>query len=180
MKKYIPNILTISRLVLTPVFLWLAFLSRSPHAIGWAWLVFVIACITDWLDGLLARKFNVITDFGKIIDPLADKLIVLAALSVLTWREPFSLHWLIFAIIAFREVMVSVVREAMVKRLVILQADMFGKVKTVLQMVGIIAALGCQAIGWTPEWFITLVTVWFWMVVVVTILSGINYLRAIK
>jgi CDP-diacylglycerol--glycerol-3-phosphate 3-phosphatidyltransferase len=180
MKKYIPNALTILRLVLTPVFLWLAFVSQSENAIGWAWVAFVVASITDWLDGMLARKFKVISNFGKIIDPLADKLIVLAALAALTWKDPFRLPLAIFVIIAFREVAVSIMREVMVKRLIILSADVWGKLKTVLQMVGIVFSLGCWAAGYTPAWVITVSIWWFWMVAAATILSGINYIRAIK
>jgi len=180
MKKYIPNALTILRLVLTPVFLWLAFVSQSENAIAWAWVAFVVASITDWLDGMLARKFKVISDFGKIIDPLADKLIVLAALAALTWKDPFRLPWAIFAIIAFREVAVSVMREIMVKRLIILSADIWGKLKTVLQMVGIVFSLGCWAAGYTPAWVITVSVWWFWMVAAATVLSGFNYIRAIR
>jgi CDP-diacylglycerol--glycerol-3-phosphate 3-phosphatidyltransferase len=180
MKKYIPNALTILRLILTPVFLWLVFYSTSEHALAWAWVTFVVASITDWLDGMLARKFNVISDFGKIIDPLADKLIVLAALAALTWKDPFRLPWEIFAIIAFREAAVSIMREVMVKRLIILSADLWGKIKTVLQMVGIIFSLGCWAFGYIPPWVIQVSIYWFWMVAAATILSGLNYIRAIR
>jgi CDP-diacylglycerol--glycerol-3-phosphate 3-phosphatidyltransferase len=179
-KKYIPNALTILRLILTPVFLWLVFYAQFETAIIWAWITFVVASLTDWLDGMLARKFNVISDFGKIIDPLADKLIVLSALAALTWKDPIRLHWLIFVIIAFREVMVSVMREVLVKRLIILSADIWGKLKTVLQMVGIVFSLGCWAAGYTPAWVIQVSVIWFWMVAAATILSGLNYIKAIK
>jgi CDP-diacylglycerol---glycerol-3-phosphate 3-phosphatidyltransferase len=179
-RKYIPNALTILRLVLTPVFLWLAFLCTHENALHWAWIVFVIACITDWLDGFLARKFNVISDFGKIIDPLADKLIVLAALAALTWKDPIRLHWLVFAIIAFREALVSVLRKILVRRLIILSADIWGKIKTVMQMAGIIFSLGCMAISYTLAWVINASRIWFWIVVVATLLSGFNYIRAIR
>jgi len=90
--KYIPNALTIFRIALTPVFIFLAIVVQTQTALQWAWVVFVIAALTDWLDGLIARKHNIISNFGKIWDPLADKLIVLAALAALTWVSPFRLY----------------------------------------------------------------------------------------
>ena len=106
--KNIPNILTIGRILLIPVFLWLVF---ARDAIASALLVFVVAALTDWLDGWLARKWQVISDFGKIADPLADKLLVLSALAALTWLPPYRLWLPIFIVIALRELVITILRE---------------------------------------------------------------------
>jgi CDP-diacylglycerol--glycerol-3-phosphate 3-phosphatidyltransferase len=174
--KYIPNVLTVFRIILTPVFLYLAIWGQSSAALVWAVIIFVVAALTDWLDGAIARKYKIISNFGKIWDPLADKFIVLAALGVLTWRSPFRLHWLIFVIIAVREVLVTVLRESYARRNIIMPADKWGKLKTLMQMLGIIFCLVCWAVGWLPVVAVSGARVWFWLVALVTLYSGINYL----
>jgi len=177
MIKYIPNALTILRIILTPVFIIQAFYLQSTSALYWAWIVFVVAALTDWLDGMIARKHQVITDFGKMWDPLADKFIVLSALAALTWKAPYQLHQIIFFIILFREIAVTILREVYAKKQIILAADKWGKLKTVLQMVGIVVCLGLWAAGKTPVYVIVTAQFWFWLVALVTIMSGFNYLR---
>jgi CDP-diacylglycerol--glycerol-3-phosphate 3-phosphatidyltransferase len=176
--KYLPNTLTIFRMVLTPVFIWLAIYVHTTSALQAAWMVFVVAALTDWLDGSLARKYNVVSNFGKIWDPLADKFIVLSALAALVWKAPFALHWLIFVIISIREAAVTVLREVYARKQIVIPADQWGKLKTVLQMVGIVASLGLWAIGINNPKLNALIQGWFWLVMTVTVLSGINYLRA--
>lgn len=177
MIKYLPNALTILRIVLTPVFIALTFYFTSTSAILWALLVFVVAAITDWLDGMIARKHNIISNFGKIWDPLADKFIVISALAALTWKSPFNLHLAIFVIILFREIAVTIMREIYVRKHIIIAADKWGKLKTVLQMVGIILCLSFWAGGFYPANLISASQVWFWIVAVITVMSGLNYLR---
>lgn len=176
--RYLPNALTILRIVLTPVFIVLAFYIHTETALIWALIVFVVAALTDWLDGALARKYNVVSNFGKIWDPLADKFIVLSALAALVWKAPFHLHWLIFAIIFIREAAVTIMREVYAKKQIIIPADIWGKLKTVLQMVGIVVCLGLWAINFVPQVAVIGSQIWFWIVAAVTVLSGLNYLRA--
>lgn len=142
--KNIPNILTIGRILLIPVFLWLVFARGS---IASALLVFVAAALTDWLDGWLARKWQVISDFGKIADPLADKLLVLSALAALTWLPPYRLWLPIFIVIALRELVITILREIYKKRGIIVPADRLGKWKTFLQMLGIVLAFAAWALA---------------------------------
>ena len=79
MKKHIPNLLTLFRIVLVPFFIWFAFFTKfSGHFIV-ATTIFIIASITDYYDGMLARRFKVVTNFGKLMDPLADKILVISA-----------------------------------------------------------------------------------------------------
>lgn len=177
--RRIPNILTILRVLLIPVFIWLTFMSRIPHHLAWALLVFVVASFTDFLDGHLARKWNVISDFGKIADPLADKLLVLSALAALTWQaqSPYKLWVWIFVVIAIREVFITVLREVHKKKGFIMPADKLGKLKTVLQMAGIITAFALWA--WFPEKapeFRLAANLWFAAVALLTLYSGLNYL----
>ncbi|MCB5247251.1 MAG: CDP-diacylglycerol--glycerol-3-phosphate 3-phosphatidyltransferase [Candidatus Cloacimonetes bacterium] len=176
----LPNLLTLLRVLLIPLFLWLIFLSGVENRVAWALLVFAAASFTDWLDGFLARKWQVISDFGKIADPLADKLLVLAALAALTWLDPYRLFWLIFALIALREVLITVLREIRKKRGEIMPADKLGKLKTVLQMTGIILALAVWA--WWPDVAARPGTriaahAWFIAVTLLTWASGLNYLK---
>lgn len=173
--KHVPNILTILRIVLTPVFLWLAFGCKAPSALYWALAVFVIAALTDWLDGRIARKYNIISNFGKIWDPLADKMIVLAALAALTWKAPFRLPVVIFVIIAVREILVTMLREIYARRNIIMPADKLGKLKTMMQMVGIVACLLLWAVGYTPVHIIVGSYIWFYMAALITTVSGLNY-----
>ena len=177
MKKQIPNALTILRFLLVPVFLYFLYMSDSGALISL--IIFVIASLTDYVDGTLARKWNVVSDFGKIMDPLADKLLVLSALSALCWMPPFSFGSAIFLIIALRELGITVLREYYQKKGIVVAADNLGKLKTVMQMLGIIVALA--AWSFLPEISRGLhvgLYIWFWLVVAITVFSGINYLKA--
>ncbi len=181
--RNLPNLLTLLRVLLIPVFLWLVFASQVENRVAWALLVFAVASFTDWLDGWLARKWQVISDFGKIADPLADKLLVLSALAALTWLEPFRLCWLIFALIALREALITLMREVYRQRGIIVPADKLGKLKTVLQMTGIILAFALWA--WWPRLAALpgsriAAHVWFGAVTLLTLYSGINYLRPVQ
>ena len=130
----IPNILTCIRVCLIPVFV-LFYVFQIPDWYLWTAIVFVAASITDWLDGYLARKWNQVTVFGKFVDPIADKLLVLAALLILQdWGAvPF---WVVLILLA-REFIISGFRLVAVSKGVVIAADMSGKIKTVCQMVAI-------------------------------------------
>ncbi|WP_017579552.1 CDP-diacylglycerol--glycerol-3-phosphate 3-phosphatidyltransferase [Nocardiopsis valliformis] len=129
----IANILTMSRLVMVPVFVWFMFLT----GLGWelaAFSVFVIAAITDRVDGELARRHNLVTDFGKIADPIADKALTGAALIVLSVQG--ELWWWVTIAILLREWGITLLRIA-VLRYGVMPASSGGKLKTVLQIVAI-------------------------------------------
>mgnify|MGYP001361137662 CR=1 FL=1 len=180
MYKHIPNILTIIRFLLVPVFLYYVIINEAANHISIAFIVFVLASFTDYLDGMLARKYKVISDFGKIMDPLADKLLVLSALGCISWLHPYYLPKLIFFIILARELLVTILREIYQKKGIVLAADKLGKLKTVMQMAGIIFAYFCWAyLGTVSKAIITLVIAWFWLVVLITLISGINYIKVL-
>ncbi|MDD4309041.1 MAG: CDP-diacylglycerol--glycerol-3-phosphate 3-phosphatidyltransferase [Candidatus Cloacimonetes bacterium] len=180
MKRWIPNSLTVLRFLLVPVFLYYVFVSVDPQRVSVALLVFVIASFTDYLDGMLARRLNVVSDFGKIMDPLADKLLVLSALAGLCWLPPFYISKLVFFIILFRELLITILRELYHRKGIVVAADVFGKVKTVMQMTGIIAAFALWVfMAEIPSYIHLAVDIWFAIVAVVTLASGINYIKVI-
>lgn len=179
MRKYIPNALTILRILLVPLFLYALFILPEGMKALYALIFFVLASLTDYIDGTLARAWNVVSDFGKIMDPLADKLLVLSALAGLTWLPPFSLSPVIFIIILIREVGITILREVFQKRGIVVAADKLGKLKTVMQMGGIIFALACWAFLTDISPGLKLgVSLWFWLVALVTVISGLNYIKA--
>lgn len=178
MYKYIPNALTILRILLVPLFIWLLFFREMGSAPAWALSIFIFASITDYFDGFLARKWQVISDFGKIMDPLADKLLVLSALLGLTLLEPFRLHPAIFTLIFLRELVISILREIAKKRGLVIAAGIWGKLKTLMQMLGIISALAAPVFfSPLPAYLAVGIRLWFWLVLLITLFSGINYFK---
>lgn len=134
----VPNILTLARIAAVPVVVSLL-LFESKENCFWAAAVFSLAAITDWLDGYLARKWQIVTVLGKFLDPLADKLIVMAALIMLI---PFDRvpAWAVFVILA-REMLVTGLRSIAAAEGIIIAASDLGKYKTIFQMVAIVGLL---------------------------------------
>lgn len=183
MKKYIPNSLTIFRIVLVPVFIWFAFISTFSDRILWATIVFILASITDLLDGLLARKFDVVSNFGKIMDPLADKILVISALFALALPMIELINIYVVYIIIFRELAVSILRNQFIRKNIYLAANKWGKFKTLSQIIGIITALVYYSIltrlfPILNDYYLTIQIIFkisFWLIAFVTIISGISY-----
>ncbi len=179
MRKKIPNSLTIIRIILVPIFIWIIFSNKIPHNTFWATIVFIIASITDYLDGMLARRLKVISNFGKIMDPLADKILVVSALIAISVKMNY-ISIIVVIIIIIREIAVSLLRNYYIKKNIYIAANIWGKLKTILQMVGIIAALVYHSFisifGKSENTIIVSgFDIYFWLVAVVTILSGLNY-----
>jgi CDP-diacylglycerol--glycerol-3-phosphate 3-phosphatidyltransferase len=134
----LPNLLTFGRIVMIPLCLW--FLDQdTPRSGFWAGIVFTAAALTDVLDGYLARKLGVVSVLGKLLDPLADKLIVMACL---VWMVPMGRMpaWVVVVLVG-RELSVTGLRSVAASEGVIISAGAEGKTKTALQMIGIIALL---------------------------------------
>ncbi len=149
MKKFnLPNTLTIIRILLIPVLVVLFFVEFEGHRLA-AVLVYFVACITDFFDGYLARKNNLVTNFGKFIDPIADKMIIACSLIAICVTEPIvepaHVYTILIAVFAMliisRELMISVFRTVAADKKVVLAADMWGKIKTVVQMMALFALL---------------------------------------
>ena len=169
-----PNKLTIFRVLLVPVFMAFALAAST----GWPMLValgvFVLAAVTDLIDGKLARKYNQITDFGKFLDPLADKVLVVAALVVLS-RMGLASVWAVVLIIT-REFLVTSLRLVAAGGGTVIPANIWGKIKTNSQMYAILIALLFAGMGWTPLVGYVLI----WISAVFTAISGIQYLWAYR
>lgn len=130
----LPNVLTILRLILVPVFIVLMYLG-TIQARWWALLVFCVAAFTDHLDGRIARARGLVTDFGKIADPIADKALTLGAFLMLSVEHPAL--WLATLPIALRELGITWWRAELLKKGIVVAANSGGKLKTILQMLAI-------------------------------------------
>ena len=134
----LPNILTLSRIAAVPVVV-ILLVFESQQNCFWAAFVFTAASITDWLDGYLARKWGIVTILGKFLDPLADKLIVMAALIMLIPLDRVP-AWAVFVILA-RELIVSGIRSIASSEGIVIAASDLGKYKTIFQMIAIVGLL---------------------------------------
>jgi len=134
MNKNVPNILTISRIICTPIII-LLFLLPIPNGIGVfvALGIYIIGCFTDLLDGKIARKYNLITDFGKFMDQIADKFITTTAMILVLFSgfvTPYWLAVLIILIVVLRDILVSGIRMYAANLNIVIAADIFGKIKS--------------------------------------------------
>ena len=195
MKMNLPNKLTVLRLLLVPVILVVMLLPYSIVNNLIALVVFAGASITDYFDGKIARRDNLITDFGKFLDPLADKFMVIAAIFGIVCRcyaerndWMFWIFMTMLIVTIFRELAVASIRLiASTKANVVVAANMLGKIKTVAQIVCIILALvepvAHQLIGMaTPDFFFggfyALTYLTTIIAIVFTVWSGVNYITA--
>jgi len=131
MKFTIPNQLTILRVMLSPVFVYFFSFGSFEQRLTGA-VIFVLAALTDWYDGLIARKYGVITRFGQFADPLADKILVLSAFFLFAWLKFISL-WMVL-IISFRDIFMTLIRIYAIKKNMPVVTHSLGKWKTFLQM----------------------------------------------
>jgi CDP-diacylglycerol--glycerol-3-phosphate 3-phosphatidyltransferase len=162
----LPNVLTLLRILLVPVVV-VALLDATPNGSFLAAGVFALAALTDGVDGYLARSRQSITNFGKVMDPIADKLLIAAALISLVSLDRLA-AWVAMLVIA-REFAVSALRIAAGQLGVIISASPLGKLKTVVQVAAVFALIAVDDTGvW---WVQTLV----YLMVVVTALSGADY-----
>lgn len=151
----LPNKLSISRLVLTVPFVALCY-SGLPNAQSWALIVFGIASFTDYLDGEIARKRGLVTNFGKLFDPLADKILMASALTMLAIEKQIP-AWIVIAILA-REFFVTGIRQIAVSQGVVLAAEKLGKHKLFWQVITVLyfllkAASQEPMLAFTATWF---------------------------
>ena len=167
----LPNILTCVRVLLIPVFMVLAYQNNMPCDIA-ALIVYVVACLTDYVDGYLARKNNQVTNFGKFMDPVADKLLVMAAL--LIFIEDGTIPAWAVAIILGREFIVSALRMVAASEGLVIAANMWGKAKTMITMITLIFLL-CP-IGPILLGPVSLQDIMIWITVIVTAISGTTYI----
>lgn len=179
-KLNLPNKLTLIRMFLAPIYLALMLIEFPYHYIV-AFAVFAVASLTDMLDGKIARKNNLITVFGKLLDPLADKMLTTAALLAFM-REGWCSIWIVMIVLT-REFAVAGVRLIATAQGIVIPANYWGKAKTVSQMVFTIVIMLLAELDATFDifanagWF-TLARVsniMLWITAVLTVVSGITY-----
>jgi CDP-diacylglycerol--glycerol-3-phosphate 3-phosphatidyltransferase len=167
----LPNVLTVIRILLVPVLV-AALLVNTPHGSVIAAVVFAVAAVTDGLDGYIARSRQSITTFGKVMDPIADKLLIASALISLVSLERVD-AWVAMVIIA-REFAVSGLRIAAGAQGAVIPASWLGKVKTVTQVAAVLALIAASDAD--AAWVQALV----YLTVLVTVLSGIDYFLNVR
>lgn len=166
----LPNKLSLLRIILIPILVTLMYL---PGNVCWvlAIVVFAIAAFTDFLDGYIARKQQIVTDFGKFVDPVADKLLVLCAMIMLCYRQ-IMLSWVVCLILS-RELCVDGLRMIAVGKGKVIAAGKLGKLKTVSQIILVLWLMFTrQPVLGTSNYVGLVLTVW---VVVITLWSGVDY-----
>jgi CDP-diacylglycerol--glycerol-3-phosphate 3-phosphatidyltransferase len=164
----IPNVLTVARLFMVPVFGYLALAIEQTDSVQWmSAAVFLIAALTDLIDGVWARRYGLVTNFGKIADPIADKALIGTALVALSIQGDIA--WWVTGIIIFREVAITVLRFWVIKHGVI-PASRGGKVKTVSQIVAIVAFL-IPLGGWVD----TVAQMSLGVALALTVTTGVDY-----
>ena len=183
----LPNKLTILRIILVPFMMFFYLADFIPYGIGKlvALGIFIIASLTDMLDGNIARKHNLITNFGKFLDPIADKVLTSAVLFMIAIDKTIPAPWgvIIVTIIISREFIVAALRLIAASKGTVLAADMWGKVKTVMQM---IALPVCMVLAYLltcglliPAWLILTFKILSYttlgVATILTVISGANY-----
>lgn len=181
----LPNKLTLLRICLVPVFLICMYVPFPFHMVC-ALIVFAAASITDAVDGKIARKYHLITTFGKFADPLADKILVLAALAALADLPDSPVNGIVVTIIAAREFLVSGLRLVTAEKGVVVSAGIWGKLKTAFTMAAVVtlllwlAAAGsfpvAGAVGAAAVCRIGMIVL-VWISVLLTVISGGVYLK---
>lgn len=160
--------ITLIRVFFIPIFMVFMYLSGGQPGL-WMWLslgVFILASITDYIDGEIARKYNQVSDFGKFLDPLADKLLTIAAMTMFCEWGSFP-AWALMIVLT-REFAVTGLRLVAVGKGKVIAAGWSGKVKTASTMIGLCAMMAFPTVGWL-SW--TVLTV----IVVTTLYSGVEY-----
>ena len=186
----LPNKLTIARMVMIPVFILFFYLNFTAHYFV-ALAVFGIACLTDLFDGKIARKYNLVTNLGKFLDPIADKVLVLTALVIMLTVPSFFTQNLDFwalivagcgvALILAREIIVSGFRMVAASSGTVIAADIFGKYKTTCQDISIVVLIIGAGVSELTDHLAGVIInyiglAFFVLAVILTVVSGINYL----
>ena len=176
----LPNKLTVARLIMTPFFLAALLIDFSHHYLV-ALILFCLASITDYIDGNMARKYNLVTDFGKFLDPLADKMLTTAAfLGFIHLHIGEGITWITF-IVLIREFLITSLRLVSAGKGNVIAANIWGKLKTVSQMFAIIVAIGGRYIlsfsscAYAYDAINVITNVMLWISAALTVISGVIY-----
>jgi len=176
----VPNALTVVRLLLVPVYVVLFVLGKKDPAL----IVFLIACLTDFLDGQIARRFNLITDFGKLMDPLADKVMVLTAMLSMATGNPGAgidpvISWVAVVILLMKEAVMVVGGFAMYKHGIVVFSSLIGKVAHTVFIAGLVAVYFHRELQDAfPGWFLTPDLILVWLAVGLTLCALAFYVTS--
>ena len=171
MNLNLPNKLTLFRVLLIPFFVFFLLINPDNQVLRiLADLIFIVASLTDMLDGKIARKYNLVTNFGKFMDPLADKLLVCSAMICLIQTKQLY-AWFVIIIVA-REFIISGFRLIAAENGIVIAANIFGKLKTVSQMIMIIILVANLPFTWLQ----VLGQIFIWVSLILTILSLVIYI----
>ncbi|WP_026507376.1 CDP-diacylglycerol--glycerol-3-phosphate 3-phosphatidyltransferase [Butyrivibrio sp. MC2013] len=176
----LPNKLTLLRVIIIPFFVAAMLLSGGSAALKWtALLLFIVASLTDMADGKIARKYNLVTDFGKFMDPLADKMLVISALICLVGMSRIW-SWVVIVIVA-REFIISGFRLIAAEKGLVIAASWWGKFKTTFQMIMVILMIADVDYAFTQnpsfgQIYSILTWIIMWIALVLTVVSLIDYL----
>ncbi len=186
--KYLPNTITILRILVTPVVL--VMLLRGTNAgLFWAWLLFIVAAISDYVDGKLARRLEVGSRLGQFLDPLADKVLVIGTFAVLAYRYPNIVPWWVVGVIALRDILVTALRSWSFKRGQPIKTLRVAKTKTAIQLTFLITTLTILAANAVPglladvaRWVLDTPSLYVFGIVtaLVTAYTGIVYFRRVE
>lgn len=186
--KQLPNVLTVGRMVATPIILYCLFIP-TVWGYGTAAVLFILAAISDYWDGHLARRYQSTSRFGQFLDPLADKVLVLGTLIVLAWRFPHHVSWIAVALVALRDVGITLLRSVVESRGKSLRTLPMAKTKTAIQLTFLISYLlflmlstftgpmlpVAEVANWLLDsWIMQLL---LWALVLITVGTGLLYLR---
>lgn len=166
----LPNKITIFRMCMIPLFLVFFLIDMVPYQEWIALAIFIIACVSDAVDGHLARKHNLVTNFGKFMDPIADKLLVCAAL--LCFVEKGTLNLIVAIVIVAREFIIGGLREVAADAGLVIAASYWGKIKTIAQMI----MCGLLIVHLEVFIFPFLETFFVWASFALTVISLFDYL----
>ena len=167
----LPNKLTLLRVIMIPFFVFFLLINPEITALRIiADLIFIAASLTDMADGKIARKYNLVTNFGKFMDPLADKLLVCSAMICLIQTKQLA-AWYVIIIIA-REFIISGFRLIAAENGLVIAANIFGKIKTTTQMIMIVILVANLPFGWLT----VLGEIFKWVALIMTILSLVIYI----
>ena len=170
-KKDIPNFLTYSRVVAVPL-LAVSFYFDEPLNYWFSSIIFFYAAVSDFFDGYFARKWNIRSDMGRVLDPIADKLIVAIALIYLV--DDWRVSEIAVSIIMFREILIAGIREYMAEKAQSIHVSVLAKYKTTSQMIAVqLLLLGDIA----PRWVIDIGEMILWIAVILTVITGYQYVK---
>ncbi len=184
----LPNKLTLMRIILVPFYIFFLLMPMIPHHYLIAFIIFAAAAYTDHLDGKIARKHNLITDFGKFADPLADKIMILAALACFV--QLGLTNAVVLTVIVSREFMVTAIRLVASAKGKVVAANNWGKAKTISQIAAVLLVMLLQYIleldamkiisitnyDQAAFWFMITDEVVIWISAALTVISGVIYM----